>query len=127
MTIVNQQFTPRNQLDGRAGISLKGFDGATMSSDATSSSAGPSLKSRFRGAMLGGVLGDCLGAPLEFRSDRPLPMEKVGAHFKRLRREARENGAHAKGDMPYTDDTAMARVLAESIIAQAKVSCQSAR
>jgi hypothetical protein len=64
----------------------------------------PVLLDKFRGAMVGAVIGDCLGAPLEFESDRALSS-------KRIRRQFDEYAAAAPTDAEYlyTDDTAMAR------------------
>ncbi len=52
--------------------------------------------------MVGAVLGDCLGSPLEFISNDPLSTKRINQHFVRLRRNEDKI-------MRYTDDTAMAR------------------
>ncbi len=41
-----------------------------MSQPAAAAASSPDLKDRFMGAMLGAVVGDALGAPLEFRLNR---------------------------------------------------------
>lgn len=74
------------------------------------SSSGPSpsldrVRDAFRGCMIGAVLGDCLGAPLEFISDRPLPLNKVTKQFEIYKSPDDKT-------YEYTDDTAMARQLA---------------
>eukprot|EP00095_Tigriopus_kingsejongensis_P002495 snap_masked-scaffold64_size435223-processed-gene-2.12 protein:Tk02495 transcript:snap_masked-scaffold64_size435223-processed-gene-2.12-mRNA-1 annotation:"poly(adp-ribose) glycohydrolase arh3" len=71
------------------------------------------LQERFRGCMLGAVLGDCLGGPLEFQNgNAPFP-------FSRLKREFRlydDMETERDGTLEYTDDTAMARQVAHSLM-----------
>ncbi len=59
--------------------------------------------------MLGGLLGDCLGSPLEFKSDFDLPDSEIGRHFKKMRKDTKE------GSMKYTDDTAMAKQVVSGV------------
>ena len=70
------------------------------------------LRDKFRGAMVGAVLGDALGAPLEFRSQGSLSLRRVLRQFEVYSKSA------SPGDYFYTDDTAMARQLADSLAEQ---------
>lgn len=63
----------------------------------------PDERSRFRGALLGVVVGDALGAPLEGHAG-PVPAERV--------RAVEEDHV----ELLYTDDTAMTIALAESLL-----------
>ncbi|HEV2070859.1 MAG TPA: ADP-ribosylglycohydrolase family protein, partial [Acidimicrobiales bacterium] len=63
----------------------------------------PDERSRFRGALLGVVVGDALGAPLEGHPG-PIPAERVRAL----------DEDHV--ELLYTDDTAMTIALAESLL-----------
>ena len=51
------------------------------------------LKDKFRGCLVGAVLGDCLGAPFEGQSKEPIPRKKiesvVGLKSKRLAKAKR--------------------------------------
>lgn len=71
------------------------------------------LQERFRGCMLGAVLGDCLGGPLEFKNgNNSFP-------FSRLKREFRLYDAwepERDGVLEFSDDTAMSRQLAYSLL-----------
>jgi len=69
------------------------------------------LKDKFRGAMVGAVLGDALGAPLEFKSEGSLSQRKVLRQFEVYSKA----GPLEEGRYFYTDDTAMARQLADSL------------
>ena len=52
--------------------------------------------------MVGVVVGDCLGATLEFEYLTRIPMQKVEHKWRR-------DFVGAEEEFPYTDDTAMAR------------------
>uniref|UniRef100_A0A8C5LXF8 ADP-ribosylhydrolase ARH3 n=1 Tax=Leptobrachium leishanense TaxID=445787 RepID=A0A8C5LXF8_9ANUR len=69
----------------------------------------PSTVSRFRGALLGALLGDCLGAVFEGYS--VLNAGKVCQFLERL-------GKVKQDTLVYTDDTAMARSVIQSLLAQ---------
>lgn len=69
------------------------------------------LASKFRGCLVGSLLGDCLGAP--FEGDFPVSKSVLTSYITKLLDES------AKGLLPfrpYTDDTAMTRCLAASLI-----------
>ncbi len=63
------------------------------------------LLDKYRGCMLGGLLGDTLGAPLEFVTDGRISAERV---LKQFDKYEKWNG-ESDDLMQYTDDTAMAR------------------
>ncbi|KAK7905256.1 hypothetical protein WMY93_017863 [Mugilogobius chulae] len=65
--------------------------------------------SRFRGALVAGVLGDCIGG--EFEGAEEVPMESVLAHLSGLNDETKGNGV-----LEYSDDTAMARCVVQSLL-----------
>ncbi|XP_038046778.1 ADP-ribose glycohydrolase ARH3-like [Patiria miniata] len=74
---------------------------------------GSSLRSRFRGCLLGALAGDCLGCPYE--SGTLLPkgvtlMENVVEFFQSF------DSKRGASKLTFTDDTAMARSVAESLI-----------
>ncbi len=60
------------------------------------------LQAKFRGALLGGAVGDALGAPFEGRAT--VEPAEVARHLRRL------------GTLVYTDDTQMTLGLAESLV-----------
>ncbi|XP_076056758.1 ADP-ribosylhydrolase ARH3-like [Oratosquilla oratoria] len=67
------------------------------------------LASRFRGCLVGAVLGDCLGAP--FEAEPPTTKRLLNQYFTKL--------ADPRLNLPfkrYTDDTAMTRCVAQSLI-----------
>lgn len=69
------------------------------------------LAGKFRGCLVGSLLGDCLGAP--FEGDFPVSKSVLSSYVAKLLDES------AKGLLPfrpYTDDTAMTRCLARSLI-----------
>lgn len=68
------------------------------------------LRSKFRGCLLGGLLGDCLGAP--FEGDPFTPGAKIVAqrYFDKLE----ELGLRVPYK-PYTDDTAMTKSVVKSL------------
>ncbi|XP_065144444.2 ADP-ribosylhydrolase ARH3 [Paramisgurnus dabryanus] len=75
--------------------------------------AGPMMLSRFRGAMVGAVLGDCVGG--EFEGAVDVPMDRVLQHLNMLEDETRGDGI-----LQYSDDTAMMRCVAESLLTRAE-------
>ncbi|KAG9333317.1 hypothetical protein AGOR_G00101620 [Albula goreensis] len=64
---------------------------------------------RFRGALVGAVLGDCLGG--EFEGAEEVPMDRVLQHLNGLEEDSR-------GDciLQYSDDTAMTRCVVQSLL-----------
>jgi poly(ADP-ribose) glycohydrolase ARH3 len=64
---------------------------------------GEVLRDKFRGTLIGAVVGDCLGAPFVGHPG-PVPSTDI------------ERVAHAFGPLSYTDDTAMTAALAESLL-----------
>ncbi|XP_030074664.1 ADP-ribosylhydrolase ARH3 [Microcaecilia unicolor] len=65
--------------------------------------------SRFRGALLGALLGDCLGS--DFEGHYPLPAARVVRFLRSVEEAQREPGF-----LLYTDDTAMTRGLVRSLL-----------
>lgn len=65
--------------------------------------------SRFRGALVAGVLGDCIGG--EFEGAEEVPMESVLEHLNSLNDETKGNAI-----LEYSDDTAMARCVVQSLL-----------
>ena len=75
-----------------------------------------SLKKRFEGALVGALVGDVLGARFEGLDwDKRLPLSTVQEYTSHFGLEKRKRHTRASGTM-YTDDTAMTRVLARSLI-----------
>ncbi|KAL4624096.1 poly(ADP-ribose) glycohydrolase ARH3 [Arapaima gigas] len=70
---------------------------------------GPALLSRFRGALVGAVLGDCVGG--EFEGAEEVPLERVLQHLSALEHEERGDGI-----LQYSDDTAMTRCVVQSLL-----------
>ncbi|GLD56310.1 poly(ADP-ribose) glycohydrolase ARH3 [Lates japonicus] len=70
---------------------------------------GPASLSRFRGALVAAVLGDCVGG--EFEGAEEVPMESVLQHLNSLDDETKGNGI-----LEYSDDTAMARSVVQSLL-----------
>ncbi|XP_034015448.1 ADP-ribose glycohydrolase ARH3 [Thalassophryne amazonica] len=70
---------------------------------------GPASLSRFRGALVGAVLGDCVGA--EFEGAEEVPMENVLRHLNSL-----DEATKGAGILEYSDDTAMARCVVQSLL-----------
>merc|ERR1712212_1060024 len=79
---------------------------------------------RFQGCLLGGLVGDCLGAEFEFRRGQSvLPRQQVAAHVAAVKAGKRA-GVVGPGGLvqeEYTDDTAMARQIALSFVEQKKL------
>uniref|UniRef100_A0A8C9SIP9 ADP-ribosylhydrolase ARH3 n=1 Tax=Scleropages formosus TaxID=113540 RepID=A0A8C9SIP9_SCLFO len=76
---------------------------------ARAEAGGPALLSRFRGALVGAVLGDCVGG--EFEGAEEVPLERVLQHLSALEREER-----GEGILQYSDDTAMTRCVVQSLL-----------
>ncbi|XP_077433151.1 ADP-ribosylhydrolase ARH3 [Vanacampus margaritifer] len=74
--------------------------------------AGPTSLSRFRGTLVAAVLGDCVGG--EFEGVEEVPMENVLRHMNSLEDEIKGNGI-----LEYSDDTAMARCVVQSLLTRA--------
>uniref|UniRef100_A0A671NAN9 ADP-ribosylhydrolase ARH3 n=1 Tax=Sinocyclocheilus anshuiensis TaxID=1608454 RepID=A0A671NAN9_9TELE len=71
--------------------------------------AAPVMLSRFRGALVGSVLGDCIGG--EFEGAVDVPLDRVLQHLSALEDETRGDGI-----LQYSDDTAMMRCVADSLL-----------
>ncbi|PRD28455.1 UNVERIFIED_CONTAM: Adprhl2 [Trichonephila clavipes] len=71
------------------------------------------LLSKFRGSMIGGLIGDCLGAP--FEGDSPISKRILGNYISNLL-----SGGSIQ-ILPYTDDTCMTLSTASSLIEHKKV------
>ncbi|XP_016400210.1 ADP-ribosylhydrolase ARH3 [Sinocyclocheilus rhinocerous] len=71
--------------------------------------AAPGVLSRFRGALVGSVLGDCIGG--EFEGAVDVPLDRVLQHLSALEDETRGDGI-----LQYSDDTAMMRCVADSLL-----------
>eukprot|EP00088_Acartia_fossae_P023000 TRINITY_DN24063_c0_g1_i1.p1 TRINITY_DN24063_c0_g1~~TRINITY_DN24063_c0_g1_i1.p1 ORF type:complete len:367 (+),score=51.45 TRINITY_DN24063_c0_g1_i1:1-1101(+) len=68
---------------------------------------------QFKGCMLGGLVGDCLGANFECRYESLIPKEKIDDFFSKLK-----SGSPEPKINKYTDDTAMAKQIGKSFIAK---------
>lgn len=89
----------------------------------------PDLASRFRGSMLGSLVGDCLGQPFE-GEDRPISKSVLNSYFEKLHDSSLKGTLfmslilkpeliHPLLSVPfksYTDDTAMTFSVAQSLI-----------
>jgi len=73
------------------------------------------LLDKLRGSMIGAVIGDCLGAPVECTYWDGIPLAKCASRFQDIYQ------VPSQTVYEYTDDTAMARQVAESIIAKQNV------
>nr|ACO09299.1 Hypothetical protein AF_1724 [Osmerus mordax] len=73
---------------------------------------GPASIARFRGALVGAVLGDCVGG--EFEGAEEVPMDRVLQHLNGLQDEDR-----GEGILQYSDDTAMTRCVVQSLLTRA--------
>uniref|UniRef100_A0A8C5E6Z4 ADP-ribosylhydrolase ARH3 n=1 Tax=Gouania willdenowi TaxID=441366 RepID=A0A8C5E6Z4_GOUWI len=74
--------------------------------------AGPASLSRLRGALVAAVLGDCVGG--EFEGAEEVPLDSVLKHLDSLDEEAKGSGI-----LEYSDDTAMARCVVQSLLTRA--------
>ncbi|XP_068608050.1 ADP-ribosylhydrolase ARH3 [Brachionichthys hirsutus] len=72
---------------------------------------GAASLSRFRGALVAAVLGDCVGG--EFEGAEEVPMESVLQHLDSL------DDTRGDGILDYSDDTAMARCVVQSLLTRA--------
>jgi len=68
------------------------------------------LLDQFRGCMIGGLVGDCLGAVFESRYEGLVPVNKINAYFDKLK------DPQFSETQQYTDDSAMARQISISYI-----------
>ncbi|XP_061897678.1 ADP-ribosylhydrolase ARH3 [Entelurus aequoreus] len=82
---------------------------ATTAARAVAAMGGPASLSRFRGALVAAVLGDCVGG--EFEGAEEVPMENVLQHTNSLDDETKGNGT-----LEYSDDTAMTRCVVQSLL-----------
>ena len=72
------------------------------------------LRNRFRGALLGALVGDCMGAYWETGSWKGVhPIEDVRERIKEQLRQTQSKKAPV---ITYTDDTALTFALADSLI-----------
>lgn len=78
---------------------------------AGSPGSGSRLLDRIEGSMVGAVIGDCLGSPVECKHWQGIPAKKVVERFRKY-----TEGSKAKNYYKYTDDTAMARQVALNLI-----------
>ncbi|XP_061598853.1 ADP-ribosylhydrolase ARH3 [Cololabis saira] len=85
---------------------------ARAAAAAAAAAGGPAALSRFRGALVAAVLGDCVGG--EFEGAEEVPMESVLQHLSSLDDETKGNGI-----LEYSDDTAMARCVVQSLLTRA--------
>ena len=78
------------------------------------------LLDRMRGCMVGAVLGDCLGAPVEcthwYGIDRKIVRKHFDVYIEKGSKEVMRKQNNGKNILKYTDDTAMARQVALSLI-----------
>lgn len=78
------------------------------------STTGIALLSKFRGCLVGALLGDCLGSPFEFEDEdedpSPIVLQKF---FEKL-----EGPAFKTPKYPYTDDSAMTKCITQSFVNQ---------
>ncbi|KAG5265503.1 hypothetical protein AALO_G00243210 [Alosa alosa] len=84
----------------------------TAAARLVTAAGGPASLCRFRGALVGAVLGDCIGG--EFEGTEEVPLDRVLQHLEGLEDETR-------GDciLQYSDDTAMTRCVAHSLLTRA--------
>ncbi|XP_069029100.1 ADP-ribosylhydrolase ARH3 [Embiotoca jacksoni] len=83
-----------------------------MTAARAAAAGGPASLSRFRGALVAAVLGDCVGG--EFEGAEEVPMESVLQHLNSLDDESKGNAI-----LEYSDDTAMARCVVQSLLTRA--------
>jgi len=77
----------------------------------------PNQVDRFTGAMVGGLIGDCLGATFEMRFENLVPVKKIETFFE----DVENMDIETDDKFQYTDDTAMARRIALSFIEHEKL------
>ncbi|XP_076015508.1 ADP-ribosylhydrolase ARH3 [Genypterus blacodes] len=83
-----------------------------MTAARAAAAGGPASLSRFRGSLVSAVLGDCVGG--EFEGAEEVPMENVLRHLTSLDDETKGHGI-----LEYSDDTAMARCVVQSLLTRA--------
>ena len=75
------------------------------------------MLNKFRGSMIGGLVGDCLGAPFEFKYQENLvPTKKIVTFLEDVKNLEEENQRAPDDQFQYTDDTAMARQIAITFV-----------
>ena len=80
------------------------------------------LLNKFKGAMIGGLIGDCLGATFEMKTMNMIPERKVQSFLDDVKNMAEDEAEHEA--LEYTDDTAMARQISKSFLDQKKIDCK---
>ena len=76
------------------------------------------LRSRFRGALVGALVGDCMGAYWETQSWQGIhPIENVK---RRMDEQIRQTQSKKAPVITYTDDTALTFALADSLVERGK-------
>ncbi|XP_062566072.1 ADP-ribosylhydrolase ARH3-like [Saccostrea cucullata] len=78
--------------------------------------SGETLISKFKGALVGAVLGDCIGSIFEGLWAKSIAIEKVLKKVDKVESEAEKTDDEDRKIWEYTDDTAMARSVAKSLI-----------
>ncbi|KAL2099260.1 hypothetical protein ACEWY4_005740 [Coilia grayii] len=86
----------------------------TAAARLVSAVGGPASLCRFRGTLVGAVLGDCIGGEFEGTEPEEIPLDRVLRYLDGLEDETR-------GDciLQYSDDTAMTRCVADSLLTRA--------
>ncbi|XP_063080104.1 ADP-ribosylhydrolase ARH3 [Engraulis encrasicolus] len=86
----------------------------TAAARLVSAVGGPASLCRFRGALVGSVLGDCVGGEFEGTEPEEIPLDRLLGYLDGLEDETR-------GDciLQYSDDTAMTRCVADSLLTRA--------
>ena len=83
------------------------------------------LVNKFKGAMIGGLVGDCLGATFEMKYENMIPVKKITKFLDEVKAAQRDKGEAAEEThddyFEYTDDTAMARQIVKSFIEQKRI------
>ena len=79
------------------------------------------LLNKFKGSLVGGLIGDCLGAQFEMKTMNMIPEKTVQSFLNDFRDSYEEE---EEPTLEYTDDTAMARQIVKSFIDQKKVDCK---
>ncbi|XP_061171393.1 ADP-ribosylhydrolase ARH3-like [Saccostrea echinata] len=78
--------------------------------------SGETLLLKFKGALVGAVLGDCIGSTFEGLWAKSIAIEKVLKKVDKVELEAEKPDEEDRKVWKYTDDTAMARSVAKSLI-----------